>query len=84
MDPEQEYRDLLRKAQNCAECVEDFLVAIRKSPRSHEPGLRALIESAETASRSLERQLDQIWDLFKRASIQERRQDEAADDGKTP
>jgi hypothetical protein len=65
---EQEYRDLLRKAQNCAECVEYFLAAIRKSPRSRDAELAALIASAEVHAKTLESELDRIWDLFKRTS----------------
>jgi hypothetical protein len=66
---EQEHRDQLKKAQQSAEFIEDFLATIQKSPRTQTSELLVgLIETAKIRAKTLESELDQIWDLFKRTS----------------
>jgi hypothetical protein len=67
MAPEQEYRELLHRAQESAECIKYFLDALKSASRTHtDTKLLELISSAEKRALTLERELDQIWDLFKR------------------
>jgi predicted nucleic acid-binding Zn-ribbon protein len=67
MAPEQEYRELLHKAQESAQCIKHFLDALKGASRSHtDAKLLELISIAEKRARTLEHELDQVWDLFKR------------------
>jgi len=69
MTTEREYRDLLKKAQQSAEFIEDFLATIETLPRSRSSGeLIGLICTAKARAKALESELDQIWDLFKRTT----------------
>ena len=67
MPPEHEYRSLLLQAQKSAELIRTFLDAVSKSPRAQEnPSIRSRIELAATHTSTVEQELDQIWDEFKR------------------
>ena len=68
MAQEQQYRELLRKAQDSVEPIRDFLAAMKKAPfRKADVRLSMLVEAAENHARTLEHEIDEIWDLMKRA-----------------
>lgn len=67
MLPEHEYRNLLLQAQKSAELIKTFLDAVSKSPTAREnSSIQNRIELAATHTGTVERELDQIWDEFKR------------------
>lgn len=67
MNREHEYRDLLRKAQASAEGILEFLATIDKAARSRgSTSVNDLVQVATTHAKSLEHEIDQIWDEFKR------------------
>lgn len=67
MDDEHEYRDLLHKAQASADCILEFLTAIEKAARLQgSTSITDLVRVATTHAKSLEHEIDQIWDEFKR------------------
>lgn len=67
MNHEHEYRDLLRKAQASADCILEFLTTIDKAARVQgRTSVNDLVQVATTHAKSLEREIDQIWDEFKR------------------
>jgi len=64
---EHEHRDMLKKAQQSAEFIEEFLESIQKLERTRSsPQLVELIRTAKDRAKRLEGELDQVWDLFKR------------------
>jgi hypothetical protein len=67
MDHEHEYRDLLHKAQTSADCILEFLTAIEKAARLRgSTSVPDLVRVAISHAKSLEHEIDQIWDEFKR------------------
>lgn len=68
MAQEREYRAQLQKAQESIEPIRSFLEAVKKAPLLESNiKLSALVEAAENHARSLEHELDEIWDGLKRA-----------------
>ena len=68
MAQEQQYRELLRKAQDSVEPIRDFLAAVKKAPfPKADVRLSMPVEAAENHARTLEHEIDEIWDLMKRA-----------------
>jgi hypothetical protein len=68
MAQERAYRDLLLKAQESVEPIRGFLEAAKSAPlATSDVRLSTLIETAENHAQALEHELDEIWDLLKRA-----------------
>ena len=68
MNQEHDYRDLLRKAQTSADCILEFLATIEEAARRQ--GSSSVLDLARVATshmKSLEHEIDQVWDEFKRA-----------------
>jgi len=69
MASEREHRDLLKKAQDGLECIEEFLSSIQKSPRTHtSEELVDLVAAAKVRTETFKGELGQVWDLFKRTA----------------
>jgi hypothetical protein len=67
MDKEHEFRELLRRAQESVEPIRLFLDAVKRAPiLKSEAALVKLVQAAESHARSLENELDEIWDVLKR------------------
>jgi len=67
MTDEREYRDLLRKAQASAACILEFLMTIDKAASMQgNTSVSDLVRVATSHAKSLEHEIDQIWDQFKR------------------
>jgi len=67
MNREQEYRDLLHKAQTSADCILEFLNTIENAARLQgSTSVTDLVRVATSHAKSLEHEIDQIWDEFKR------------------
>ena len=68
MFKEQDYRELLEKAQASVESIRSFLEAARKAPVPiSDMRFTSLIDAAENHASTLEHEIDEIWDLLKRA-----------------
>lgn len=68
MAQEREYRELLRKAQEAVEPIRTFLDAVKRgSGAMTDVRLSVLVDAAENHAQTLEHELDEIWDLLKRA-----------------
>ena len=65
MHREAEYRGLLEKAQEAIEPIATLLAALQKDARANS-SVRAHTEKIGESLRDLERELDQLWDEFKR------------------
>ena len=65
MPTEPDYRELLEKAQQCTEEVNEFLVAVCNSPQGQSSDV-ILSAAALTVEqlRMVEEQIGRIWDLF--------------------
>jgi hypothetical protein len=68
MAQEREYRERLRKLQGRVEQIRDFVTFVR-TPRLPQQmfGLWCSLMPAESHAKVLEHELDEIWDLLKRA-----------------
>jgi hypothetical protein len=67
MNRELEYRDLLRKAQTSADSILEFLMTIDQAARTQgRSSVNDLVRVATSHAKSLEHEIDQIWDEFKR------------------
>ena len=68
MAEEREYRELLRKAQESVEPIRRFLDAARSAPGPKAGDrLSVLIKAAEDHAKTLEHEIDEIWDLLQRS-----------------
>ena len=62
---EADYRQLLEKAQEALESIEELLAAMREAPRASGEIKSRTVRMSENL-RSLNNELDQLWDEFKR------------------
>jgi len=68
MADEKEYRALLHKAQESVEPIRAFLASVKNAPLPKaDARLSMLVAAAENHAKALEHELDEIWDLLKRA-----------------
>ena len=65
MSNESDYRHLLEKAQEAVEQIDMLLAAIGGAPQS-DPSTRAKVDTLRSSMRSMEAELGQLWDEFKR------------------
>lgn len=65
MASEHDYRQLLKKAQDCTDEIGNFVRAIEAAPHV-DARARELSRTATTALRELDRKIEQLWDHFKR------------------
>jgi phage-related minor tail protein len=62
---EADYRRLLEQAQEALETIEELLAALREAPRASSD-IRSRTARISENLRSLNNELDQLWDEFKR------------------
>jgi hypothetical protein len=68
MTHEHEYRDLLHKAQASTACILEFLMTVEKAASMQgNTSVSDLVRVATSHAKSLEHEIDQIWDEFKRS-----------------
>jgi hypothetical protein len=67
MAQERDYRELLQRAQESVEPIRHFINAAKKAPVPPDAKFAVLISAAENHANALEHELDELWDLLKRA-----------------
>jgi hypothetical protein len=67
MAQEQDYRELLQKAQESVEPIRNFINAVKQAPVPPDAKFTVLLSAAENHAKALEHEIDELWDLLKRA-----------------
>ena len=62
---ERDYRELLRRAQEAVEQIDALLAALKDAPQADAATLERATHIGKTL-RTVERELEQLWDGFKR------------------
>lgn len=65
MASENDYRLLLKRAQDCTDEVGDFIRALKEAPLA-DARTRELAAATEVRVRELDREIELLWDHFKR------------------
>jgi hypothetical protein len=69
MPTELDYRQLLQNAQQCADSVRDFLLAVSQSPQGQQDAsLLGMAALAAEHIRLVEDEVNAIWDAFQRTA----------------